>query len=67
MGDQADDNLCSFALSEEDQKKNETVRSRFDSHFIKRQNIIFEGAKFNSRKQEAGETAEPGTAFYMMK
>lgn len=45
-------------MSEEEQKKYETVRSRFDSHFVKRPNIIFELAKFNSRKQEAGETAE---------
>ena len=58
MGDQADDILRSFALPEADQKKYETVRNRFEQHFVKRRNIIFERAKFNQRKQEDGETAD---------
>ena len=31
---------------------------RFQRHFVSRRNIIFERAKFNSRKQEDGETAD---------
>ena len=58
MGDQADDILRSFSLSEEDLKKYHTVKTKFDSHFTKRQNIIFERAKFNNRKQETGETVD---------
>ena len=34
MGDQADDILRSFALSEEDRKNYATVKSRFDNHFV---------------------------------
>ena len=56
MGDKADDILQSFKLSEEDLKTYNTVKQKFDAHFVKRRNVIFERAKFNSRKQEAGES-----------
>ena len=58
MGDQADDILRSFNLSKEDAKKYTTVKDKFDSHFIKRRNVIFERAKFNMRKQEDGESVD---------
>ena len=47
MGSEADDILYSFQLSETDSKKYEVVKGKFDSHFIKRRNVIFERAKFN--------------------
>ena len=49
MGDEADDVLRSFALSEEDRKSYGTVKAKFDAHFIQRRNVIFERAKFNRR------------------
>ena len=58
MGDEADDILRSFSLSEDEQKVYDTVKTRFERHFVKRRNIIFERAKFNSRKQEQGETVD---------
>ena len=58
MGDQADNILRSFNLSEEDAKKYTTVKDKFDCHFIKRRNVIFERAKFNMRKQEDGECVD---------
>ena len=58
MGDQADDVLHSFVLSEEDQKKYGTVRDRLERHFIKPRNVIYERAKFNQRKQMDSETAD---------
>ena len=58
MGDEADDILRSFALSEEGGKKYDTVKGRFDSHFVKRCNIIFERAKFNMRHQQDGEPVD---------
>ena len=58
MGDKAEDILHSFKLSAEDAKKFDTVKDKFQGHFIKRRNVIFERAKFNSRKQEAGETVD---------
>ena len=58
MGDSADDILHSFNLSEEDSKKYTVVKEKFDSHFVKCKNVIFECAKFNMRKQEDGETVD---------
>lgn len=58
MGDQADDVLTSFKLSEEEGKKYSTVLAKFDGYFVKRKNIVFERAKFNQRKQEEGETVD---------
>ena len=58
MGDEAEDILRSFALSEEDGKKYDTVKGRFDSHFVKRRNIIFERTKFNMRRQQDGEPVD---------
>ena len=56
MGDKGDDILRSFNLSEAE--KYDTVKEKFDSHFVKRRNVIYERAKFNMRKQEEGETRE---------
>ena len=58
MGNEGDDILRSFSLSEEDQKKYNTVKAKFDGHFVKRRNTIFERAKFNSRRQEQGEPVD---------
>ena len=55
MGADADEILRSFRLSEADQKIYKTVKVKFDSHFVKKHNIIYERAKFNMRKQEEGE------------
>ena len=58
MGDGADDILRSFGLSEEDKKKNGMVKGKFDSHFVKRRNTIFERAKFNMRIQGENELVD---------
>ena len=58
MGDKADDILASFALSDEDRKKYSTVKEKFDRYFVKKRNVIFERAKFNSRRQQKGETVD---------
>ena len=58
MGDEADDILRSFRLSAEDAKKYEMVKGKFDEHFIKRQNVIYEHTKFNQRRQEPGESVD---------
>ena len=55
MGDEEDDIMRSFQLSEADQKKYKVVKERFDQHFVKKRNVIFERARFNKRKQEEGE------------
>ena len=67
MGDQADDVLRSFALSDMDRRKYDTVKEKFDGYFIRRRNVIYERAKFNRRKQEEGETVEAFvTALYAL-
>lgn len=58
MGDEADDILHSFKLSEEDSKSYQTVRDRLNTLFIKKRNIIYERAKFNLRRQEEGEPVD---------
>ena len=58
MGYQADDILMSFSLSADDQKKYSTVNDKFENHFVKKCNIIFERAQFNQRKQEEGESVD---------
>ena len=58
MGEKVEDIFQSFKLSEGESKNYDAVVERFQSHFVSRRNIIFERAKFNSRKQEDGETAD---------
>ena len=58
MGDQADDILRSFGLSAEDSKKYTVVKEKFESHFVKKRNVIFERARFNQRRQDDGEPVD---------
>ena len=58
MGDQADDILLSFGLSEENRKKCNMVKEKLDGHFVIRRNTIYERAKFNQRKQLPGESID---------
>jgi len=58
MGDQADDILTSFGLSDGDKKKYDVVREKFEKHFVKRWNKIYKRAKFNQRRQLSGESVD---------
>ena len=58
MGDKADNILASFALSADERKQYTTVKEKFDRYFVKKHNVIFERAKFNSRHQRKGETVD---------
>ena len=58
MGDLADDILTSFGLSDDDKKKYDVVKAKFERHFIKRRNKIYERAKFNQRRQLPGESVD---------
>ena len=58
MGDKAEDILQSFALSEENAKKYSVVIEKFNGYFVKRHNVIYDRAKFNSRTQQEGELVE---------
>ena len=52
MGDKADDILA------DERKQYTTVKEKFDRYFVKKHNVIFERAKFNSRCQRKGETVD---------
>ena len=56
MGDTPDNILCSLGLSDDKKKVYEMVKTKLESHFVKRRNVIFERCKFNQRKQEEGES-----------
>ena len=58
MGDQADSVLLSFMLSDENKKKYDTVKAKFENYFIKHHNSIYKRAKFNQRKQLSGESVD---------
>ena len=58
MGDEADDVMLSFGLRDAEKKKYGTVTSRFEQHFTRRRNTIFEQAKFNQRIQNKGEAVD---------
>lgn len=58
MGDEADDILTSFKLSTLQLKQYHTIKTKFDEHFVVRQNVIFQRAKFNRRRQEDGKTVD---------
>ena len=58
MGDKADDILRSFRLSAADEKKYKVFQDKFNEHFVTRRNVIYERAKFNSRRQQPDEPVE---------
>ena len=56
MGDEADDIMTGFRLTEEEKRDYDVVKTKFDGHFVVRRNAIFERAKFNRCSQEEGES-----------
>ena len=58
LGDKAEDIVQSFKLTDDELKKYDTVKSKFESHFVRRRNVVYERAKFNRRVQQENETAE---------
>ena len=58
LGDDVEDVLRSTNISEEDRKKYNVVREKFDQFFQVRKNVIIERARFNSQSQQEGESSE---------
>ena len=58
MGDTADDILSTLGLSDAEKGKYDTVKAKFQAHFVKNTNVIYERAKFNGRCQQEGETVD---------
>ena len=58
MGEKAEDVLTLLALSGEEMKSYSEVKVKFESHFVKKRNIIYERARFNQRSQGEGEPVD---------
>ena len=58
MASIAEDILAPFTLMEDEYKAYHSVKHKFDSHFMKRRNVIFERTKFNYRRQGDDESVE---------
>nr|XP_054591370.1 uncharacterized protein LOC129155169 [Nothobranchius furzeri] len=58
MGDRSDDILGTLPLSDQQKAVYADVTRAFGEHFIGKHNVIYERAKFNSRQQQQGESAE---------
>ena len=58
MGSDADDVMLSFNLTEAEGKDFDTVKAKFNGYFIKKRNVIYERAKFNTRRQERDESVD---------
>ena len=69
MGDEADDIMSGFGLTEEEREVYQNVNTKFDESFVVRRNTIFERAKFNRRCQEEGENVDSyiTSLFYLAK
>ncbi|KAM7300813.1 uncharacterized protein ISCGN_016398 [Ixodes scapularis] len=58
MGREAEDILASLKLTDAEKQDYGAVTEAFGKHFVPRTNVIYERAKFNSRKQEPHETVD---------
>ena len=58
MGAQAEEILSSFQLTDENSKKYNVVKKKFETYFIPSRNIMHERYKFNTRAQDKGESVE---------
>ena len=56
MGDEGDDILRSFKLEEAQTNVYKCIKDKFEAFFVKHQNVIYERARLNLKKQEEGET-----------
>jgi hypothetical protein len=58
MGSEADEIFSSFQLTDDNKKKVNVVKEKYDGYFIPKRNDIIEGAKFNKRRQNEGESVD---------
>ena len=58
MGEDAEDIFSTLPLTEEERMEYNTVKTKFENHFIIKRNVIFERAKFNQRVQRENEPVD---------
>ena len=67
MGEQAEDILITFGLTDAQKKKYKDVSDGFTAYFANRCNLVFERAKFNTRVQGQNESVEDfNNSLYVM-
>lgn len=55
MGRQAREIFATFHLSADDARNFDSVKKKFDGHFVKERSVVCESACFHRRQQNAGE------------
>ena len=58
MGEEGDDIVVSFGLTAAEAKQYNTIKGKFERHFVVKRNVIFERAKFNLRSQNDNESVD---------
>lgn len=58
MGDTGDDILVTLKDIDEEKSSYEEITKAFDDYFKERRNVVVERARFNTRKQEQGESVD---------
>ena len=58
MGVEGDDIVQSLGISDDEQKKYDVIKQKFENYSIIKRNVIFERAKFNLRSQQENEPVE---------
>lgn len=67
MGRQAREIFATFGLTDEEAKKYDVVKQKFDSHFVKERNIVYESACFHRRQQRPEESVDQfATALHVL-
>ena len=58
MGDRADDTLHTFTLLEDEASTYDENIEKFEAHFVKKRNVIYERSEFNQRSHQPRESVE---------
>ena len=58
LGDEGNDVLQTTGITDDEMKSYDTVVAKLDGFFAVRKNVIFDRARFNTRSQQPGESAE---------
>ncbi|XP_075539201.1 uncharacterized protein LOC142573868 [Dermacentor variabilis] len=67
MGRQAREVFATFELTDDEAKSYDVVKQRFNSHFVKERNIVYESACFHRRQQRPEESVDQfATALHVL-
>ncbi|XP_075548608.1 uncharacterized protein LOC142582583 [Dermacentor variabilis] len=67
MGRQAREVFATFELTDNEAKSYDVIKQKFDSHFVKERNIVYESTCFHRRQQRAEESVDQfATALHVL-